>query len=101
MIKYILTFMLVIVSLKADVKFLVKCGYNNVTCKKILTGLCIDPDIKSVRGWRRVCNNDKLVLYTCDGDKVRDKVIMNKACNCLEYENKDATIFPFYLKEQK
>lgn len=64
-----------------------KCGTTVKECRKTLDDLCIDPDIKSIIGWRRVCNNHKLLLYMCNGTKVVSKLQTEKACYCLE--NKD------------
>jgi len=101
MFKILILATISIFSLKANVNVFAKCDYNNVACKKILTGLCIDPTIKSVRGWRRVCNNNKLVLYTCNGNFVKDKVILEEACSCLRSDSKTAIINPFYIEEIK
>ena len=60
------------------------------TCEKILKDFEIDLKTKGYKGWQRVCNNNKLYLYT--------KIQLNKEnkediCNCFYYDYKDREIF--------
>ena len=51
--------------------------YGN-NCDKVYKKYNIDPDIKSVRGWRRVSKNNKIMYYADINQLDKDNV-----CNCL------------------
>ena len=63
--------------------------FGKKECDELLNSYNLDFYTKSYKGWMRVCNNDKLELYT----KVKiDKNIKNEICNCFYYDYKDRDI---------
>ena len=76
-----------------------KCKFTPKECKKALDDLCIDPDIKSVIGWRRVCNNNKLLLYMCEGTELVSKHQTEEVCSCLENKN-ETNVNSFFIFEK-
>jgi len=71
--KYVLIFIL-ITSLLA---------YDTDACISLYARHNIDVNIKTNKGWVRVCNNDKLKLYTITELSKYDKV---RICDCLKNE---------------
>jgi len=61
-------------------------------CSFILNRFGINPNLKSNASWIRVCNNDKLSLYTDKDLSVIDKEII---CNCLVIKEVDRSIVNF------
>jgi hypothetical protein len=97
----ILIVVIISITLDAEAVKLNPVKFKNKECVKTLNELCIDPTIKSFRGWRRVCNNNKIVLYTCDGDGV-NKIILDKACECLTTDETMTGINSFFIfKEER
>lgn len=56
-------------------------------CTDIYNRHGIDKDLKSVKGWKRVCNNEKIQNYT---DKVLSKSTADEICSCLMLESENA-----------
>lgn len=56
------------------------------TCEKILGHFEIDVKTKGYKGWQRVCNNNKLYLYTKTPLNKEDE---KNICNCFYYDYKD------------
>lgn len=56
------------------------------TCEKILGYFEIDVKTKGYKGWQRVCNNNKLYLYTKTPLNKEDE---KNICNCFYYDYKD------------
>lgn len=56
-----------------------ECGY-------VLSYFDIDIKTKGYKGWQRVCNNDKLYLYTKKPITKKDE---KDICNCFYYDYKD------------
>ena len=61
-------------------------------CLILLDRYGIRPDLKSNSGWARVCNNDKLDLYTSNGLSTTEKEAI---CKCLVFGVKDRSIEVF------
>jgi len=77
----------------------VGCKYSKKKCTNVLNELCIDPDIKTVVSWKRVCNNNKLSYYVCG---VKKEQLMKEACFCLTHdENTDMGSNSFYIFKDK
>lgn len=59
---------------------------KDLECDKLLTYFEIDIKTKGYKGWQRVCNNDKLYLYTKKPINKKDE---KDICNCFYYDYKD------------
>ena len=72
---------------------------NKMVCINLLNNLCIDPNIKTVKGWKRVCHNGKIMLYTCDDNhKIINKKELKEACDCLTFtKQSDIELNSFYI----
>ena len=55
------------------------------SCKQLFVHYSIREELKSYKGWKRVCLNDKIQLYTKLRISPIDKAIM---CNCFSVNNK-------------
>ncbi len=67
----------------------VLCGnlYGNKTaCNLVLTQFDIDVKTKGYKGWQRVCNNNKLYLYTKKSLSLEEE---KEICDCFYYDYKD------------
>lgn len=53
---------------------------SDLECKTLYNRNDIDPDLKAVKGWKRVCNNDKLENYL---DKKISLIEKLEICSCL------------------
>lgn len=62
-------------------------------CNKLIAEYGIDPKIKSYKGWSRVCNNNKLYLYSKKPISGEDA---SSLCKCFKNTVKNRDI---YLKE--
>ncbi len=58
-------------------------------CEKIFLEYEIDVKTKGYKGWQRVCNNDKLYLYT---KKPLTKNSQQDVCKCFYYDYKNRDI---------
>lgn len=58
-------------------------------CIEVLRRYKLDNNIKSFKGWMRVCNNDKLNLYV---STKLTKLEKETICNCFYYEYKDRDV---------
>lgn len=56
------------------------------TCDDILSRFEIEIKTKGYKGWQRVCNNNKLYLYTKKPLIAKDE---KDICNCFYYDYKD------------
>lgn len=63
---------------------------KTLPCRDLLRLNNIDPKVKSYRGWRRVCNNDKLFLYTKHKLTKEDK---NALCSCFVDSSKNRDLY--------
>lgn len=53
---------------------------GDLECKALYLRNELDPDLKAVKGWKRVCNNDKLENYLTKNITPWEK---KELCNCL------------------
>lgn len=60
--------------------------YAKESCDDVLTRFEIDIKTKGYKGWQRVCNNNKLYLYTKKPLIAKDE---KDICNCFYYDYKD------------
>lgn len=58
-------------------------------CREVFYIYNINPNIKSYKGWMRVCSNDKLDLYT---NKVLTNYYKSYICQCFENDVKSRNI---------
>lgn len=65
-------------------------------CKNIIRDYNLDLKLKTYNGWKRVCNNDKLYLYTNRFPEPLDKLII---CQCFSESEIDRNIETFRVKE--
>lgn len=63
---------------------------KNIRCSVLFNKYGIDARIKSYRGWLRVCNNNKITLYTKTILSKEDKDII---CECFEDTDKNRDIY--------
>lgn len=61
-------------------------------CEMILNRYGIDPYLKSNSGWMRVCNNDKLHLYT---ENILTEEEKDLICKCVITTEKDRSVENF------
>lgn len=69
---------------------------NNVECKELVREYNLDIKLKTYNGWKRVCNNDKLYLYTSIKPNAIDTFTI---CNCFIESEIDRNIESFKTKE--
>lgn len=60
--------------------------YAKESCDDVLTRFEIEIKTKGYKGWQRVCNNNKLYLYTKKPLIAKDE---KDICNCFYYDYKD------------
>lgn len=60
------------------------CAKEN--CEDVLSRFEIEIKTKGYKGWQRVCNNNKLYLYTKKPLIAKDE---KDICNCFYYDYKD------------
>lgn len=60
--------------------------YAKESCEDVLTRFEIEIKTKGYKGWQRVCNNNKLYLYTKKPLIAKDE---KDICNCFYYDYKD------------
>lgn len=60
--------------------------YAKESCDDVLTRFEIEIKTKGYKGWQRVCNNNKLYLYTKKPLLAKDE---KDICNCFYYDYKD------------
>ena len=60
--------------------------YAKESCEDVLSRFEIDIKTKGYKGWQRVCNNNKLYLYTKKPLIAKDE---KDICNCFYYDYKD------------
>lgn len=58
-------------------------------CKEIFSFYNIKENIKTYKGWMRVCNNDKIELYIDEPISIYDK---EQICQCFTDDTKDRDI---------
>ena len=81
------TFFYIIISLHAD-----------QTCDLLYDEYNISKDLKSIKGWSRVCVNNKLQNYT---DITLNKHIINRICMCLSTEQENLFGNKYIVKNNK
>lgn len=69
--------------------FLANYMFAKKNCNDLLSYYKINYVTKSYKGWMRVCNNDKLELYTNININKDDK---DDICNCFYYDYKDRDV---------
>lgn len=62
---------------------------NDKECSNLLNYYEIDIKTKGYKGWMRVCNNDKINLYT---KRPLSKEIEIEICKCFYYDYKDRDV---------
>ncbi len=60
--------------------------YAKESCEDVLSRFEIEIKTKGYKGWQRVCNNNKLYLYTKKPLIAKDE---KDICNCFYYDYKD------------
>ena len=60
--------------------------YAKESCEDMLSRFEIEIKTKGYKGWQRVCNNNKLYLYTKKPLITKDE---KDICNCFYYDYKD------------
>ena len=60
--------------------------YAKESCEDMLSRFEIEIKTKGYKGWQRVCNNNKLYLYTKKPLIAKDE---KDICNCFYYDYKD------------
>lgn len=60
--------------------------YAKESCDDVLARFEIEIKTKGYKGWQRVCNNNKLYLYTKKPLIAKDE---KDICNCFYYDYKD------------
>ena len=60
--------------------------YAKESCDDVLSRFEIEIKTKGYKGWQRVCNNNKLYLYTKKPLIAKDE---KDICNCFYYDYKD------------
>lgn len=58
---------------------------DDIICVRNFEKVIIDQRIKTTRGWLRVCNNNKISLYS--KTEITDKLMYVNLCDCLRNKN--------------
>jgi len=56
---------------------------SKMPCDKEYKKYGINKNIKAPVRWRKVCNNNKLLLYISDNEDELNDVVIKKLCDCL------------------
>ena len=88
--KAVVVFLLLTQLLLADIAYsYIRTDKVKYECEVLFNKYGIDQVTKSYKGWMRVCNNNKLHLYS--KQKYIDKKDVNLLCNCFKdnYKTRD------------
>jgi hypothetical protein len=69
--------------------------YPNRKCDDVINEYGINNNLKTAKGWLRVCNNNKLSLYT---DHIPKKNLYGILCECLSKDIDQRSLNFFYRK---